>query len=378
MIRRGGGRTRRDGAQAIDNGLCDLVLDGEDVVHRPVVALGPELIPVRNVDQLRGDPYAIPDRSDAPLEHSRHVQLAPDALEVVVLALERKGRGTRRHLKLRHLGQGVQNLIRHAVREKLLFGIGAQVRKGQHCNGIAGLIGSPLLNGCDDERLLGPEPMQHPLDLRMIPRERLENLRCVVSGWIAHRFPDDPHKPRRHDGAAIEGFLELGQPDSGVAAARNRRHHLDVVVVPEVIRTRVDLGEQPLHAIRIAGQPQTQRFTGREPRVRAEEASRDAELFGRFLEPTRSPKEQAEDVVKVEIAGMPLDRRHQDPFGFFVAAEQPRAVTDLGVQDRRVGVESDTGFRRRQPFVEPLALEVHDAEEEVGQGLVGVEFGEIF
>ena len=50
--------------ERLDDVLRDLVLKGEDVLHPPVVALGPELVAVVDVDQLDGDPDAFPGRAD--------------------------------------------------------------------------------------------------------------------------------------------------------------------------------------------------------------------------------------------------------------------------------------------------------------------------
>ena len=43
--------------QLIDNGVRDLVLDGEDIGEIAVVAIGPQMPPVAAVDELRGDAH---------------------------------------------------------------------------------------------------------------------------------------------------------------------------------------------------------------------------------------------------------------------------------------------------------------------------------
>src|SRR5207302_9126117 len=54
----------RDG-HGSDDLLCDLVLQGEDVTHFAVVALGPDVIPRSRLHQLSGDPHSITRTLDA-------------------------------------------------------------------------------------------------------------------------------------------------------------------------------------------------------------------------------------------------------------------------------------------------------------------------
>ncbi len=51
--------------------LRDLVLHREDVLQVPVVTLGPEMISVGHVDQLRGDPEPVAGLANAALQHRR-------------------------------------------------------------------------------------------------------------------------------------------------------------------------------------------------------------------------------------------------------------------------------------------------------------------
>ena len=66
------------GPDAADDAGRDLVLDGEDVVERPVVALGPEVGAGGGIDQLRGHPDAVAGLADAALEHVADAELAAD------------------------------------------------------------------------------------------------------------------------------------------------------------------------------------------------------------------------------------------------------------------------------------------------------------
>src|ERR1041385_6051314 len=49
--------TRRDCAR---NLICHFVLDGENVFECPIVTLGPDVMPVGSIDQLRADADAVP------------------------------------------------------------------------------------------------------------------------------------------------------------------------------------------------------------------------------------------------------------------------------------------------------------------------------
>ena len=55
--------------QGRGDGLGDIVLDGEDVGELPIVALGPEVITVRCVNQLRGYAYTASRASDASFQN---------------------------------------------------------------------------------------------------------------------------------------------------------------------------------------------------------------------------------------------------------------------------------------------------------------------
>ena len=57
-----------------DNALSDAVLDGEDVLHFPVLAFGPDVVPRHRIDQLRTHPHPIPSFAHTALQHIAHPQ----------------------------------------------------------------------------------------------------------------------------------------------------------------------------------------------------------------------------------------------------------------------------------------------------------------
>ena len=56
--------------------LHDLVLQGKDVLERPVIPLRPEVIAGRGIDQLRGDPHLVVCFAYAAFQHVPHAQLS--------------------------------------------------------------------------------------------------------------------------------------------------------------------------------------------------------------------------------------------------------------------------------------------------------------
>ena len=121
--------------QPLDNRARDLVLHVEDVFELAVVPLGPQLIAVRRVDELRGDAHARARLAHAALEHVPHLQALRDLADLDRLALERERGRARGDVKSFDLGQRVDDLFGEAVAEVLVLGIGAHVRERQDGDG---------------------------------------------------------------------------------------------------------------------------------------------------------------------------------------------------------------------------------------------------
>jgi hypothetical protein len=73
--------------QRLDDGLRDLVLQREDVVQVPIVALRPDVPVGGAVDELRGYPHAAACLAYAALEHVADPEFASDLRHVDVAAL---------------------------------------------------------------------------------------------------------------------------------------------------------------------------------------------------------------------------------------------------------------------------------------------------
>ena len=76
------------------------------------------------INELGGNPQPVAGLAHAPLDDGAHVQPAADFTDVLILALEGESRGPRHHPQALHLRQGVDDLLRHAIAEELLLGIG--------------------------------------------------------------------------------------------------------------------------------------------------------------------------------------------------------------------------------------------------------------
>jgi hypothetical protein len=117
--------------QRRDDGLRDLVLDREDVVERPVEALGPERRIGGGVEELRGDPDPVAGLADAALHHVGDAEVARELRGRDGLSLVRErgiARGDREPGDAREVRDDV---LGHAIGEVFLLGVAAHVHEGQ-------------------------------------------------------------------------------------------------------------------------------------------------------------------------------------------------------------------------------------------------------
>src|SRR5206468_6760918 len=73
------------------DGFRNLILDRENVGQIAIVALGPQMIAGRTVDQLRSDAHATAGLAHTALKNMADPELPPDVAHVHRLALEREG-----------------------------------------------------------------------------------------------------------------------------------------------------------------------------------------------------------------------------------------------------------------------------------------------
>src|SRR5271155_2978586 len=118
--------------QSFDDGLRNFILNREHVGYLAVVALRPEVVPVRRLYQLGGHAEATAEFAHATFQDIFHVQPLRDAADVLSLSNERQRRGARRHQQTRHLDQCIENVLGQAVAEVFIFLVAAEIGERKH------------------------------------------------------------------------------------------------------------------------------------------------------------------------------------------------------------------------------------------------------
>ncbi len=173
-------------AQRLDDRLGDLVLNGEDVLHRAVVAVRPEAVAVGDVDQLGGDAELVAGFPNAALENRLHVQRLAHLLDVDRRALELERRRAGRDAQVLDAPEAVDQLLGDPLAEVVLVLLGAHVGERQHGDRVASLRRLLRRSGCDagDRRAL-------LLDVAQLVEKVTRRLIAVV-GALLEAAADDP------------------------------------------------------------------------------------------------------------------------------------------------------------------------------------------
>src|SRR5262249_36447613 len=122
------------GSDGTDNAACDLVLNGKDVLQGAVVALGPDMVAARRVDELRGDAHAVAGFADAAFEHVAHAEIAADFAHVERLALVAERRIAGDDEQPMRLGQRRDDVLSNAVGKEILLDVAAHILEREHRN----------------------------------------------------------------------------------------------------------------------------------------------------------------------------------------------------------------------------------------------------
>ena len=117
-----------------DNGVRDLVLDGEYVGQVAVEMFGPEVAAGGGVVELRRDAHAVAVPSHAAFEHVAYPELRGDLLQVHRFALVGEGRVAGDHEEPAQFRQRGDDVLADSVGEILLFPVAAHVVERQHGN----------------------------------------------------------------------------------------------------------------------------------------------------------------------------------------------------------------------------------------------------
>src|SRR3972149_10863116 len=115
------------GLDTADHAAGDLVLDREHVVERPIVALRPQVIAGRRLDELPGDPDPVAALSDAAFEDVPNPELASDLADIHVPALVGEARVARDHEQPSQPREAGEDVLGGPVGEVPLLGVAAQV-----------------------------------------------------------------------------------------------------------------------------------------------------------------------------------------------------------------------------------------------------------
>jgi hypothetical protein len=111
-----------------------LVLKLQDILHIAVEAVGPEMRPVRSVDQLRGDAHATACLAHAAFEHIAHAEFAPNLLHIDGAAFVGEARVAGDDEEPSYSGERSDDLLDHAVGKIFLLGVAAHVLEWQDRN----------------------------------------------------------------------------------------------------------------------------------------------------------------------------------------------------------------------------------------------------
>src|SRR6516162_2291471 len=116
------------------NAHRDIVLKLQGVLHVAVEAVGPEMRPVRGVDQLRSDAHATACLAHRPFQYVPDTEFASDLLHVDHLAFVSEARISGYDEEPANAAERGNNVLNHSLGEIFLLGIAAHIGKGQHGN----------------------------------------------------------------------------------------------------------------------------------------------------------------------------------------------------------------------------------------------------
>jgi hypothetical protein len=113
----------------------DLVLHGEHVRDAAVEASAPQVVAIRDVDELRGHTEPFSRGAHASFQDRLHPQLPPDLPDVHVATLESERRGTRRDVQPVDLAQHVEDFLGETVTELLLVTLAREIDEREDSDG---------------------------------------------------------------------------------------------------------------------------------------------------------------------------------------------------------------------------------------------------
>ncbi len=97
--------------------LGDVLLNRENVIKRPVIALRPHVESIRRADQLRRDADPLAVAAHRTLDDMPHIKMGANIGRRDTFSLEKEGGCPRDHAQLWQLCQGVQDFFGQSVGE---------------------------------------------------------------------------------------------------------------------------------------------------------------------------------------------------------------------------------------------------------------------
>ena len=115
----------------------DFLIEAFQVIHRPVVAVGPQVRVGFGYDMLNRSPDGgVIQKPDRSLHDMSHIEGVGQLRDGEVLAAEDFGRVTAGHLELTDLGQLVDDLLRHGQGEEIVGGVACEILQGNDPDGL--------------------------------------------------------------------------------------------------------------------------------------------------------------------------------------------------------------------------------------------------
>ena len=177
------------------NGRRELALKSDDVAFVALVALRPEMMIGRGVNQLRGDAHKSACAQYASFDYAIHAELMRDLRQGLRASLVRHHRCTRDHRHVSQLGEIGDQRLCHRIGEILLRRIAAEIRKRQDGDRVNGRLPAAVRPSRRDDDQRGDHDCRRDADPPQRAALRRNGRRFAAR--LAH-FGDQPVAALRH------------------------------------------------------------------------------------------------------------------------------------------------------------------------------------
>ncbi len=357
-----GGRRARRRVTADRESLGDcvrhVVRDREQLLLRPVEALGPELETVGHADDARAHAQHRAGAAHRPLDHDLHTQLAPDGAHVAVVVAEARDGAARQDLQARRHRQRVGQVVAHALGEVRVLR-GPQVAERQHRDALCVRLERQRRRGRYRLTARGRSRQRQRRERRRHLRRRREAVLALARHAPHHELRGRRRKVRHLRARVGRWVHEARRGDGPDALAGPRALAGEALEEHRAERVQVDARVEILHALDLLGRHVRRRAErqaqGGGPRGIRRQRAGDAEVGD---DDAAVAAEQ--HVVRLEVA--------VDDAGA-VSGVEPRAKGTRDLDDHR----HRKGPLAGDPGRERLALDELHREELLALALADVE-----